>query len=308
MITIYHKSIKEKKLRKLDSFRTGSWVHVISPSEEEIGQVVDMLDIEDDLIKDALDPFEVPRLESEKGTTYVFTRVPQESGREIMVVTLLIVIGKNFVLTVAKEKLDFFDIFTRAQQKTNTTQKTKFFFELFAAINQRFNYFLLNISRQTHSLHAKIEKKRINNKDLVNFVDFERILNDFISVLVPTNTVLESLLSGRYFTLYEEDKDLIEDLFLASGQLAERAKAVLKYIVNIRNAYSNIMTYDLNRVMKILTALTIILTIPTMIFSFYGMNVNLPLGNSPHGALFISLATVFVSFGVFLLFVRNRWL
>jgi magnesium transporter len=95
----------------------------------------------------------------------------------------------------------------------------------------------------------------------------------------------------------------VEDIFLSNGQLIETVRSTLRYVVNIRDAYSNIMTHDLNRVMKILTALTIILTIPTMIFSFYGMNVNLP----DFSYFGISIFTLVVSAFVFLIFLKKRW-
>jgi len=306
MINIYYKSIKEKKISVLDKFKIGSWVNVYSPDEDELKRVAKMLGADINLLKDALDPHEAPRLESEKGVIYMFTRAPQERDGEIKTASLLIVVGENYVLTVAQEKLDFFDSFIDNQHKINTTQKTKFFFEFFVAINQSYNRFLLDINRRMRSLHVNI--KKISSQDIINFIDFERILNDFLAALFPTNAALEKMLGGRHMPLYEEDKDLIQDLFLANNQLAEYSKSILKYAVNIRNAYSSIMTHNLNRIMKILTALTIVLTAPTIIFSFYGMNVSLPIDSSPLAFLYISIVAVFISLGIFLIFMRNRWL
>ncbi|RMD59430.1 magnesium transporter CorA family protein, partial [Candidatus Parcubacteria bacterium] len=126
--------------------------------------------------------------------------------------------------------------------------------------------------------------------------------------LIPTSTILQNLLKGGYFPLYEEDEELVEDLLLSTNQLIEMSKATLKYIVNIRDAYSTIMSHELNRVMKILTSLTIILTIPTMIASFYGMNVALPWATSPLAFVGIILFTLVVSVLLLVLFIKNRWL
>jgi len=151
--------------------------------------------------------------------------------------------------------------------------------QIFSRINQVYNKFLTDISKNVRSVSVKLEK--IENKDVIRFVNFEIILNDFLTALNPINNLLQDLLSGKFLKLYEKDKDLIEDLSLGTGQLIERCRADLKTIVNIRESYSTIITNNLNRVIKLLTALTIILTIPTIIASIYGMNVRLPLADNP---------------------------
>ncbi|MFH1426909.1 MAG: magnesium transporter CorA family protein [Patescibacteria group bacterium] len=306
MINIYHRAIKQAELRKIDNFQVGSWIEVFDPGEEEIKKIVKMLKVEEDLLIDALDPFEVPRLEQEAGVTYVFTQVPEKRENEIITFPLLIVIGKNFVLTVSKEKFSFLDSIKGLAGNIYTTQKTKFFLQIFSSINYQYNNFLIEINKGLRGIKIRLEK--VGNKDIVQFVDFERILNDFISALVPTNSVLQKLLSGKHIAMFEEDKDLVEDLFLDNGQLIEMSKSTLKHVVNIRDAYSNIMTHSLNRIVKILTALTIILTVPTMIFSFFGMNVNLPYASSGFSYLIILGFTLFTSLFIFIIFARNRWL
>ncbi len=305
MITIYHKSVKEKKIKTISKFKVGAWLRVYGPSEEELSTLETLLGVEKDLLSDALDPFEAPRLEYKKGITYVFVKLPQKENGNIKIHTLLVAFGEDFILTVSKEKINFLDELVGRKQ-VNTTQKTKFFLKLFSLINYQYNYLLLDINKKASALREKIEK--IDNKDIAHFIDLEKILNDFLSVLLPTNNLLKRLLSGKYIPLYEDDKDLAEDLFLANGQLLEYTKTVLKYVVNIRSAYSNIINHDLNRVMKLLTALTIILTIPTIIFSFYGMNIPLPLSGSSFSAVYVLLFTFLFSGGVFLLFLKKDWL
>jgi magnesium transporter len=306
MIKIYYKSIKEKKSRILDRFRKGSWVDVCSPSEEEIESLVNMLDLDMDLIKDSLDEFEVPRLEIEKNIVYFFTRVPTGSGSEIRTSPMLLSIGPDFILTVSREKIDVISNFWQKRPELYTTQRAKLFLEILIAVNKEYGKKLVEINKSVRSLRVRLE--RINVKDIVRFVDLERILNDFLSALLPTNTALENILSGKKIHFYDDDKEIIEDLSVSYEQQIELAKSVLKHAVNIRGGYSNLMNHDLNRVIKILTALTIILTIPTMIFSFYGMNVSLPFEDSPIAILYIAGSTILISVGLFLLFARNRWL
>jgi len=306
MINIYYRSIKEAKISALERFKVGSWVDVSEPTEEDLENLEKMLGVEESLLKDALDPYEVPRLEQENGMTYVFTRVPERQDKEIVTVPILIVLGENFILTVARKKIDFLERFANGEAEIFTTQKTKFFLEIFSSINRRYNLFLIDIGKGIRRLKIKLEK--MTSKDLIYFVDFERTLNDFLSSLIPTGSVLQKILDGRSISLYEEDRDLIEDIFLGNGQMVEMAKSTLRHVVNIRSTYSNIITQDLNRVIKILTSLTILLTIPTMIFSFYGMNVDLPYAGHPYSYGFIILITFAIAFSLLVLFRKNRWL
>ncbi|KXK10525.1 MAG: Zinc transport protein ZntB [Microgenomates bacterium OLB23] len=121
----------------------------------------------------------------------------------------------------------------------------------------------------------------------MRFVELEGTLNDFRPALVRTNNILESLTSGRHLTFRENDRDLIEDIVLSNRQLIEQTDDSIRTIKNVREAYTTIMTNNLNQVIKLLTSLTVIFTIPTMIASLYGMNVSLPLGDHPLAFLFV---------------------
>lgn len=152
----------------------------------------------------------------------------------------------------------------------------------------------------------RIEK--INNADIVQFVRFEEILNDFLSALTTTNTAQNNLLSKKMIEFPEDDKDLIEDMSLGTVQLIEATKNNLKNIVNIREAYTTIVSQDLNRVIKLLTALTIILNVPVLVASLYGMNVALPGAHSPLAFWWLFGGTSILTIILLLLFMKNKWL
>lgn len=306
MITIYHKTLKEHGLLKLDKFKTGSWVAVESPSKEELDLLAKDLSLDRDLLVDAVDPHEVPRVERESGVTYVFTRVPIEEEMQTTTVPFMIATGKNFVLTVSGRPLPFLSKFEKGEVEFTTTQKTKLFLQFFSEINITYSSFINSIARRVRGVSIRLE--RIGNKEIKQFVMFEGSLNDFLVALVPTNTLLNNLLSGKFLQLFEQDQELIEDLTLSNRQLIELCQSNMRSIQNVREGYSIIMTNNLNRVIKILTALTIVLTIPTIVTSFFGMNVQLPLADSPGTFLFVLLGITIASVGVLALFLKNRWL
>jgi len=309
MVNYYFKSVRDEQLKKIGKFKTGSWIYVEDPDKKELSQLAKKLSLEAGHLTDSTDPYEVPRLEIEKEAVYIFTRIPfslENKIEKITTVPLLVIISNNFIMTICQKPLYFIDKFLEGNIDFSTTQKTKLFLLIFSQINSSYNRNLTRIIRQVRTISIHLEN--IKNHDIVQFVMFEAVLNDFLSALNPTNNILKQLLSGKILKLYENDKDLTEDLFLSNNQLIERSQMNLNIISNIRNAYSTIMTNNLNRVIKFLTALTIILNVPMIISSFYGMNVSLPLAGSPMAFWQISSFTLIITLILLLVFSKNRWL
>ncbi len=306
MIKFYQKTIKDPKLKELRKFNIGSWIYIENPSEKELIRLSAQLGLDEYLLKDAIDPNEVPRVEIDNGITYVFTRVPYQEEDRISTVPLLVGISPDFVFTVCRVRLDFWYKFFDSYIEFYTTQKSKFFTQIFSEINEIYNDALTNIGRQMRGISVRVDQ--IKNEDILRFVIFEEILNDFMAALIPTNALLNNILSGKFFKLYEEDQDLIENLFLVNKQLIEMCKANLKTIVNVREAYSTIMSNNLNRIIKFFTSLTIVLTVPTIIASFYGMNVSLPFSQSPFAFAGITIFTIIICFAILVIFIKKDWL
>lgn len=305
MIRIFYRTIKEKDLKEIDDFKTGSWIHMVRPNKEEVERVVGSTGLNHDLLKDALDPYEGPRLENYQDITYVFTRVPFQDGKQISTHPLLIAIGKDYITTVARENIPLFDQFIQDKIQFSTTQRIKFFVQLFSEMNQQYSSLLVDISKRVRSSLVTLEQ--VQNKDIVQFVYYENVINDFLSALIPTNTLLHTLLSGRHLKLFKGDVDLVEDMFLSTNQLIEICRSTLKNIVNIRDAYSTIMTQDTNKIVKLLTLITILLTVPTMISSFFGMNLQVPLADSPVGFHMVVMTAFIVVILLLIVFVKRRW-
>ena len=236
MIKIYHKSIRDEYPKVLNEFKVGSWIYVEDPTEQELDYLANKFNLEEGLLKDAIDPNEVPRMEIEDNVKYIFTRVPYSEDQQTLTAPLLIAVGKDFLITVSQKTLPFITKFSSGALDFNTNQKTKLFLQIFFQIISTYNISLTDISRRIRQMSIRLEK--IGNKDIVQFVTFEGVLNDFMAALVPTNTILKNLLSGKFLKLYEDDKDLTEDLFLSSGQIIESCRANLKNIVNIRESFS----------------------------------------------------------------------
>jgi magnesium transporter len=305
MIKYYQRTVKDNKLKKLAEFQIGSLIYVSDPDDEEVEFISRKFGLEEGLIMDALDPYESPRMEIKKNVAYIFSRIPEpkESLKQTSTFPVMFGVGKDFLMIVSRKNPDFLISLVDKRKKYFTTQRTKLFLRLFSEIaglysdllnkiNKRINYFSLNVGN-------------FKDQDIINFINYEVILNDFINALLPLRHVLTNILSGKTLELYQDDKELVEDLQLNNEQLIERSKSNLTNIVNIRQAHEVISTNRLNRVMKVLTVSTVILALPTMITSFYGMNVRLPFDKSPQAYVGI-IVSIIILIGVLLIFLRKK--
>jgi magnesium transporter len=164
-------------------------------------------------------------------------------------------------------------------------------------VSEHYDSYIKGASKQIKAIRARLRGHEISNQDFIDFVTIEDELNEFLSSLLPTNATLRRLLLGRYMPLFEEDQDIVEDLLLNNEQSIEACRSNMKSISNIREAYSSISYNNLNRTIKVLTIATVMLAIPTVIYSMYGMNVDLPGQHEPwmYGLLMIiTVITVLV--------------
>jgi magnesium transporter len=308
MINYYYRSLQDSQISKLDKFRTGSLVYVESPSKDELEFLSERFKLDADLLRDGLDPDEIPRIEVEDDIVYVYMRYPYRRGDAVETDSVLLTVGSNFVASVSRHALPNLDRLL-ASSTLVTTQRAKLLLVLLWHLVMSYEHNLKFLDRRIRGVRAKLNVANISNRDFIEFVVIEEALNSYQSELVPANVLLQALLSGRYsLKFYEEDEDLIEDLVQTSRQLIESSRSSLLTIVNIRDAYSNIMSNNLNRRVGILTSLTVVLTIPTIIFSLFGINVPIPGQHSAAAFWVIILSTLVAMVGALYWLLRQRWL
>lgn len=307
MITYYFRTIKDDSLKTISDLRTGVWIHAVNPSDEELTAVFEKLALDESLVEDAQDFFEVPRTERSRGATFFFTRYPYSEQKEsVETAPLTVVMGESFVLTVVQRKIPQFDQFISGKTVVHTTQKTKLFLQLMQSVTDSFEKELVKLRRSVHKDRAQLRK--IGNKEIERFVTYEHKLNDTISALLPTNTALQQITKGNVLQMFNEDMEFMDDLLIDNNQLIDSARSVLKTIQNIRSATEAILANNLNSTIRTLTLVTVLLTIPMVIASFYGMNVALPLENAGW-AFWGILGLVLVIVGVAMIFFkRNDWI
>lgn len=307
MITHYFKTLQDAELKELESVRTGVWTHVVAPTDEDVAKIVAEHALDSAILEDAQDFFEVPRMERSNGVTYFFTRYPiDDKVADTETAPLLIVVGESFLLTHALQEVPQFKGFLDGSVDIVTTQKAKFFIQIMDSITRSFEKELVRFRKTVQRDRTRLRK--IGSREIERFVNAEDDLNDIIAALVPTNIWLQQVTNGNYMQLYNEDVELMNDLMIANSQLVDSSRSMLKTIQNIRSATEAILTNRLNLTIQTLTVLTIILTVPTIIASLYGMNVPIPLGDNPYAFwMVLGLIGVTVS-GVISVFKHYRWL
>lgn len=307
MITHYFKTLKDTELKEVDAVRTGVWTHVVAPTDEELKQVVGEYGLDDAIVADIQDFFEVPRMEKSGGATYFFTRYPfDEKDEDIDTAPLLIIMGESYVVTIAQREVPQFSAFISGKENVHTTQKARFFIQIMDTLTKSFEYELTRLRKSVQTNRQKM--RRIGNREIERLVNYEHELNDMIAAVVPTNAWLQQVTAGNYMQLFNEDVELMEDLMIANKQLIDSSRSVLKTIQNIRSATESIMANKLNSTIQTLTVLTIILTIPTIVASLYGMNVPLPLAEHPFAFWMVLTVIAIAVFMVILIFKKSRWL
>lgn len=304
MITYYFNTIHNKKLQQLDKPKAGCWIHLDSPEPSDLEELCTDLKLDHTIISDILDPYEVPRLEIEAGSLYIFTRVISFDPSDSVTSPLLIIINPHHLISISPSpSTDFIRRFTTNGYDLVTTQRNKLLLQLLVHINtlyQKHIDFLRKSVRQT-----VVNLESITNAQLKQLVHQESALNEILTSLEPNNLTAEKILNGKHLQLYEDDKDLIEDLILSNNQLIQLSRSSIKSISSAREAYTTIISNNLNKTMKLLTALTVILTVPTIVGTLYGMNIPLPFADHPQAFFGIITLTIAVTSLLTYFFAKN---
>ena len=305
LLKIYNTNIETNKTEEIKEFVKGSWINLVNPSENEIKKVCEGINIEEDFIRDALDSEEKARIDQEEddNTVLFVIDVPIiEKNEENDVYTTIplgmIVVRDDFFITVSLKKNKIVEDFEKQKIKNfQTYKKTRFIFQVLYLNSSYYLHYLKQINKETE-IAEYILKNSMKNKELLKLLSIEKGLVYFTTSLKSNEIVMEKTLKGKIIKLYEEDEEILEDAIIENRQAIEMAQIYSNILNGTMDAYASIISNNLNGVMKFLTSITIVLAVPTMISSFWGMNVGLPLQNSPYGFVIMILISVILTFAV----------
>ena len=308
MLTVFHSTARNRELSALEKARTGSWVSCVAPDEQELEELAKEFSLDIDLLTDAIDIYEAPRIETDEGNVYIYTRYCHPEGREIATEPLLIIYTPSQLITLSRIDSGVLSRLQSGTVEVVTTQKTKTLMQILDEINRSYRLQLNKVSRKTFQIRAQMRQSELTSRDFVSIIEIEEDLNEFMTALQPQSAVLNILLNGRYIRLYEDDKDIVEDLKLNAAELIELAKSRSRALANIRQAYDTIATTNLNQTFKRLTSIAIFFSIPTIVGGLWGMNVAVPMHDNPHAFSIVLLLIAGLMTLAIYIFHRKRWL
>lgn len=265
---------------QIPRFTEGCWVNMIRPSMDEIDSIAAAAHVEEEFIRAALDPEESSRVETEEDGLLMIIDIPmveespvEDAGQMFSTLPMGIVVGQESVITVCLEdSIVLRSIAEGAVKSVHTALRTRFVFQILLRVAGQFLKNLRMIERD----FTKIEKRlydSLQNEELIQLLGLSKSLVYFSASLKGNEVTMEKVLRGRVLKLYEDDRDILEDALIEIRQAIEMAGIYSSILSGTMDAYASVVSNNLNIIMKVLTVLTIIMTIPNIVFGFYGMNI-----------------------------------
>ncbi len=287
------------KMTALEEVQEGCWVNLTDPTEAELAMVGKALDVDMTFLRAALDEEETSRIDSEDGQTLVVIDLPASEETEPVLystIPLGVLMTSGYIVTVCTRETSILRDFENGDvRQADTRKKTSFLFLILLQVAKSYLFYLRKIDKLYNHMERQLYKSQ-RNKELIQLLDLEKSLVYFNTSLKANEVTLNKILRGRVVTLYEEDQDLLEDVLIEVRQAIEMTNIYSSIISGMMDAFASVISNNLNVIMKVLTSITILLTIPNIIFGFYGMNVaGLPMDHFWWFPMAVALVAVVVA-------------
>ncbi|MFT8312198.1 MAG: magnesium transporter CorA family protein [Sporolactobacillus sp.] len=310
MIDIYLTDEQDKLVKKEELVK-GCWINLTRPSEFEVQKVVDGTGIPSDFIRDSLDDDERSRIEKDDDSVLIIVDFPvliqdESDSAPYDTIPLGIIVTPYYFVTVCLQSNPIIDDFINNRIRNFFTyKKTRFTLQILYAIARYYLKYLKTIDRRTSLIERELHES-MRNKELFDLLSLEKTLVYFTTSLKSNNIVMEKMTKQRFLRMYEDDQDLLEDVIIEIKQAIEMSEVHSNILSGMMDAYASVISNNVNVVMKFLTTVTIVLSIPTMVASFWGMNVgSIPWEHAPH-AFWIPISLALGLAGITALFFWKK--
>lgn len=314
MMKIYKTMDEQGLFREIDTLEKGAWINLVSPTVQEINTLCQSIGVQEDFIRYALDPEERARIDVEEDQVLILIDTPviekeKEAGIFSTLPLGLIVVRDDYFITVSTMDLPMIKEFRECRVKGfYTFKKTRFVLQLLYKVATYYLSYLKYINRETDLAEEKL-KKSMRNEELIKMLALEKSLVYFTTALKSNEMVMEKLMRSKVIKMYEEDEDILEDAIVENRQAIEMGTIYRDILNGTMDAYASVISNNLNIVMKLLASVTIVLSVPTIVASLWGMNVKgLPFANNPFGFGIILLLAATISIGAYLILKKKDML
>ena len=279
-----------KELINESSDFSDKWIQLINPDEREIDFIASKTGIQTDFLKAALDEEERSRIEKEDDSLLIVVDVPtvimdeKKTYCTYSTIPLGIIMKDNYFVTVCLEDTPILQEFGQSAGKVksiNIHMHSRTTFQLLFSIATKYLFYLRRIDKSSQRIQADTHKS-MKNKELIELLDIENSLVYFSTSLRANAAVIEKLTRTNLIKKHEEDQDLIEDVAIENSQAIEMCNIYRDILSGTMDAYGSLISNNLNNVMKVLTSITLVLSVPTLIASLFGMNLDGIPGNTSY--------------------------
>ncbi len=281
MITAYTQTPTEITETTLN--QNPDWINVIEPEREEVDQLIEQFNVPEDFLRDPLDSEESARIEydDETGYSLIIIDLPVVNSSNLKVLSFItqplgIIIGNKRMFTVCDTDNEFLENFARFDSEINLKYRSQFALNILLTIANHYNRNLRLLNKSRLRIEKRL-KNNVTNKQLYNLMEVEKSLVYFLAALKGNDNIIKKLFRLPAMHSYEEDEELLEDLVIENNQAIETTELYTNILESITTSYSSLLSNEMNNTMKTLTLFTVFLTLPTLVFSFFGMNVPLPI-------------------------------
>lgn len=308
MLTLYKTT--ERGLEELESMANGTWVKVVDPTPEEIQKLVGW-GIDTEYINYSLDLDEMPRLERDDDYTFILIRIPHrqpDSDIPYIAIPLGIMIKGNMIVTICRHDKEMFKVLANGKYRLlKTGKRYRFALYIFLETATRYLTHLREINRMTEAVEDQLQKST-RNREVLELLKYQKSLTYFATALRSNEVMMERVQRTQMFNQYEEDQDLLEDVLTENQQAIQMTNIATDLLAALMDAFASIISNNLNSVMKILAAITIITALPGTVGTFFGMNVPLPVSDtSPFSFLSILGISIALSAIATFIFYKRDW-
>lgn len=307
-------SFTKKGIQEIKVVKKNTWINLYNPSENDLLKLSKILKLREkdfeDLKKDIesiSDDDEIPLFEQKKyGLSFFIIKTPQEAtgsfDQDYMTIPLGIILTNDFVVTISYRKNS---VISRMKLKKFEFSSLYFTLRLFLASSRSYLYFLKLIDKRLRKLEDKLETKQ-NNTEMSYLLDIQKSLVYFNTSLINNQILYEKISRIEYFVKDDVNKEIMQDVIDENRQAMQTTQIYSDNIKHTLTVISSMISNNLNRIVKFLTSMSIIIAIPTLVASLYGMNVDLPFQSDPSAFSIILAISLIVSVGIGLFLWRKR--
>jgi magnesium transporter len=308
----YLKNINNQTI-EIDKPEKNIWVNLVPPfKEEEFLELSESLEIPIEFLRDSLDIDERPRFELEDNVRFIVIKTPTEnnsfndSDAFYITIPICIILTHDQIVTVNSFDNGAIKKFLHTFEKRHPDKRNMMVLKIFEKVVQTFMEYLKEMNQRRNAYEQKLYDSN-QNQELLNLMRIQKSLVYFVTALRSNELLMLKLERTNFLGLNEEEREFLNDVIVDTSQALEMANVYTNILSSTLDAFASIISNNLNNVMKRLTSITIILSLPALVTSIYGMNVDIPYSHTPHAFYIPVILSLLVSIVIAWYFMKKKW-